>query len=127
MNSYYIVLVVLYFILSILNVTSIGPLYTTLRKKLKENDDWVNMQREGKDRDKPRYVSMEYRYITLLTFVLIPFYTLAKNNKLYIVRLLSYLSDVVYGGLGSIIWLFISLTKNILDMVSDVFLKLKDL
>lgn len=70
---------------------------------------------------------MEYRYITLLTFVLIPFYTLAKNNKLYIVRLLSYLSDVVYGGLGSIIWLFISLTKNILDMVSDVFLKLKDL
>lgn len=127
MDFPYIALTVVYFIFSLVNVSDCGPHFASLRKKSKENDEWVNQHREGKDRDKPRFVSMDYRYYTLFTFALIPFHTVTKDNRFYIVRLLGYLADIVYGGFGFIVWTFLYLIKNLIEALNTVFIKLKNL
>lgn len=124
MYYYLVSLVAIYLFLSLMNVTSCGPEYEKLRKESKENDEWVNQYTKN---NKSKFVSQEYRYYTLLVFVLIPFHTLTKDNRFYIVRLIGYFADIVYGGVGMIVWLIIYLTKNILDALFDVFFKLKDL
>lgn len=127
MDYFYIFLIVIYFILSLMNVSGAGPEFARKRQEEKEANDWVNAQRDDKDKNKPEFVSAEYYYYTLLTFALIPFHTLTKDNRFYIVRLVGYLTDILYGGIGLVIWMIIYLTKNILDALCDVFFKIKDL
>lgn len=125
MDYFYIFLIVIYFILSLMNVSGAGPEYARKRQEAMSDDFYINSRRDANI--EPEFVSAEYYYYTLLTFALIPFHTLTKDNRFYIVRLVGYLTDILYGGIGLIIWMIIYLTKNTLDALCDVFFKLKDL